>query len=322
MKLSAQQLEQFDEEGYVVVEDALRHEDLDPVIEEYDRYVAEKARELHGEGRIAHVYDDEPFERRLACMAEEDEEIYHASDAFIDIMHFRGKATFDFLCNERLVQLMEGILGSEIICSPIQHVRAKLPSDLASGKNSHVAPWHQDAQVHTEEADPHFILTVWVPLCEATPENGCLQIIPGVHKREVVFWSEGFGISEKNMPAGGVLPVPMKKGSVLFLDKLTPHGSGPNETDCIRWSMDLRYQQAGTPTGRSCYPDFAVLSRSNPASVLTDFSAWDRLWREALKEYPQKVGRKTRPEGPAPQKVEPRVERQPSLTIPQEGDVR
>ena len=49
MKLSAQQLEQFDEEGYVVVEDALRYEDLDPVIEEYDRFVAEKARELYGE---------------------------------------------------------------------------------------------------------------------------------------------------------------------------------------------------------------------------------------------------------------------------------
>ena len=237
-------------------------------------------------------------------MAEEDAETYHASDGFIDIMYFRGKATFDFLRNERLVRLIEGILGPEIICSPIQHVRAKLPSDLANGKNSHVAPWHQDAQVHTEEADPHFILTVWVPLCDATPENGCLQIIPRVHRREIVYWSEGFGISEENMPAGEVLTVPMKKGSVLLLDKLTPHGSGPNDTDRIRWSMDLRYQKAGTPTGRSCYPDFAVLSRSNPSSVLADHSEWDRLWREALEEYPQKVGRKTRPEGPASQKVE------------------
>ena len=305
MELSAQQLEQFNRAGYVVVEDALRHEDLDPVIEEYDLYVAKKARALYAEGRIRQLYDDEPFERRLACMAEEDAETYHASDGFIDIMYFRGKATFDFLRNERLVRLIEGILGPEIICSPIQHVRAKLPSDLANGKNSHVAPWHQDAQVHTEEADPHFILTVWVPLCDATPENGCLQIIPRVHRREIVYWSEGFGISEENMPAGEVLTVPMKKGSVLLLDKLTPHGSGPNDTDRIRWSMDLRYQKAGTPTGRSCYPDFAVLSRSNLSSVLTDYSEWDRLWRESVEEeYPQKVGRKTRPEGPASQKVE------------------
>ena len=65
MELSAPQLAQFDQDGYVVVEGCLRDEDLDPVIEEYDRYVAEKARELHGEGRIAQVYDDEPFERAL-----------------------------------------------------------------------------------------------------------------------------------------------------------------------------------------------------------------------------------------------------------------
>jgi ectoine hydroxylase-related dioxygenase (phytanoyl-CoA dioxygenase family) len=303
LELSAPQLAQFDQDGYVVVEGCLRDEDLDPVIEEYDRYVGEKARTLHGEGRISQAYDAEPFERRLACMAAEDEETYRAADVFIDIMNFRGKATFDFLRNERLVQLIEGVLGPEIICSPIQHVRAKLPSDLARGRNSHVAPWHQDAQVHTEEADPHFILTVWIPLCDATPENGCLRIIPRVHRGETVYWSEGFGISEENMPEGEVLTVPMKKGSVLLLDKLTPHGSGPNATDGIRWSMDLRYQKAGTPTGRSCYPDFAVLSRADPSSVLTEFATWDRLWLEALEEYPQKVGRKTRPDGPAPQKV-------------------
>ena len=47
-----------------------------------------------------------------------------------------------------------------------------------------------------------------------------------------------------------------------------PHRSTLNKTDEVRWSMDLRYQ-TGTPSGRPYYPDFAVRSRSNPASVLT-----------------------------------------------------
>jgi hypothetical protein len=303
MGLTPEQLTAFDEQGFLLIEDALKDEDLDPVIAEYEAYVGELARALYAGGRISRLYEDEPFERRLAKVCAEDEESYRASDAFIDIMHFRGKATFDFLRNERLVELMEGILGPAIICSPIQHVRAKLPADEARDLNSHIAPWHQDAQVHTEEADPHFILTVWLPLCDATSENGCLQIVPGVHKREIVYWSEGFGISEANMPEGEVLTLPMQKGSVLFLHKLTPHGSGPNRTDEIRWSLDLRYQKTGTPTGRSCYPDFTVCSQTHPDSVLRDHAEWDLRWREALTENAEKVGRKTRPEGPVRQEV-------------------
>ncbi|MFP6646532.1 MAG: hypothetical protein VCF24_23650, partial [Candidatus Latescibacterota bacterium] len=76
-----------------------------------------------------------------------------------------------------------GLVGPEIICSPIQHARAKLPESLLDpsrvvddeaadrlramiGEN--VAPWHQDAQVHLEVADPHPIVTVWIPLVDAT----------------------------------------------------------------------------------------------------------------------------------------------------------
>ena len=45
-----------------------------------------------------------------------------------------------------------------------------------NGSDPRVAPWHQDAGVTWEGADPHFILTVWIPLSPTTPENGCLQI--------------------------------------------------------------------------------------------------------------------------------------------------
>ena len=299
MRLTVEQRAHYECHGYVLIEGGLHAADLAPVIAAYETFIDTQARRLHDAGTVSQLFEEEPFDRRLVCLCEEDASIYD----HIDLMYCRLRGVFEFLRNPRLLDLVEGVVGPEIICSPIQHVRAKLPSDLARGRNSHVAPWHQDAQVHTEEADPHFILTVWIPLCDATPENGCLRIIPRVHRGETVYWSEGFGISEENMPEGEVLTVPMKKGSVLLLDKLTPHGSGPNATDGIRWSMDLRYQKAGTPTGRSCYPDFAVLSRAAPSSVLTEFATWDRLWLEALEEYPQKVGRKTRPDGPAPDKA-------------------
>jgi len=142
------------------------------------------------------------------------------------------------------------------------------------------------------------------PYYGATPENGCLQVIPGISTGKTVFWkSEGFGIDDENLP-GEPIDVPMKKGSVLFMHKLTPHGSGPNRTNNIRWSLDLRYQRTGTPTGRAVYPDFPVLSRSNPHSVLTDYEEWDRLWADAKKNNPTKAGRTNRLVGPTTVSVE------------------
>ena len=78
----------------------------------------------------------------------------------------------------------------------------------------------------------------------------------------------------------------MRKGSVLLLHKLIPHRSTPNLTDGIRWSMDLRYQKTGTPTGRELYPHFVTRSRSRPDSKYTDYEDWCRRWTGILEKVP------------------------------------
>ena len=134
-------------------------------------------------GHISALYADEPFDRRLVSICREDDAIYRE----LDIMYLRGRASFEFLRNDRLLDMVESLVGPEITCSPIQHTRAKLPAGVTpSGSDPHVAPWHQDAGVTWEEADPHFILTVWLPLCAATSENGCLQILPRAHRNGLV----------------------------------------------------------------------------------------------------------------------------------------
>ena len=273
MALTQDQFQHFVDEGYVIVKGALTGDDLDPVIAGIEAFVDGRARSLHEEGRITELHEGEPFERRLALITRENPSIYDD----IDIMHMRAEAVFRFLGNDRMLNLVGSLVGPEITCSPIQHLRAKLPEDVASGDSGcngsgdedalaarireNVAPWHQDAQVHHEDADPVFILTVWLPLCDTDEENGCLQIIPRVHHRGTVYWSEGFGIEESGLPEGKVLSLPMKKGDVLLMHKLIPHRSIPNRSGSIRWSLDLRYQQTGLPTGRSFYPNFIVRSQ-------------------------------------------------------------
>jgi phytanoyl-CoA hydroxylase len=286
MSLSPAQIDRFHTEGYLVVEDALTGADLDPVIHEYEERIDRRARELHAAGKMSRLYADEPFDQRLARICRETMELYPE----MDIMHHRGQAAFDFLRNEHLLDLVEGFVGPEITCSPIQHIRAKLPSGLTPavvGKgDTHVAPWHQDAGVTWAEADPHFILTVWIPMVDATPENGCMEILPrtlGIgllphHSKAGV----GTTILPDEMPDVEPVALPVRKGGVIFMHKETPHRSTPNYSETVRWSMDLRYQQIGTPTGRPFHPDFVVRSRANPSAVLTDHATWCRLWEEGL----------------------------------------
>ncbi len=135
-----------------------------------------RARELHAEGKIQDLYVAEPFERRLIHLHRQCEEIYPD----LDIMHLRGRAMFEFMRNDSLLDLVEPLIGTpEITCNPIQHLRPKLPASDPHG-GEHVAKWHQDIAVMLPEADPVFILTVWIALAEASPENGCMKIIPGV----------------------------------------------------------------------------------------------------------------------------------------------
>jgi phytanoyl-CoA hydroxylase len=286
MTLTPRQMDRFFTNGYLVVPNALTDADLEPVIREYEEKIDRRARELHAAGKLSRLYEAEPFERRLACICRETMEIYPE----MDIMVHRGKAAFDFLRNDRLLDLVECFVGPEITCSPIQHIRAKLPSALSpeiQGRgDTHIAPWHQDMGVTWADADPHFILTVWLPMVDATVENGCMEILPGLlgagllphHTKAGV----GTTIVPESLPAIEPVALPVKKGDVIFMHKEVPHRSTPNRSDTVRWSMDLRYQKTGTPTGRPFHPEFVVRSRSNPASVLTDHDAWRRMWIEGL----------------------------------------
>lgn len=283
MSLTDTELEQFHRDGYLLLVDTLSSDVLCPVIEEYRAYIERRAHELQAEGRISQLFENEPFERRLACICREDAELYRE----LDIMHLRGRAAFEFLRNPSLLDIVECLIGPEITCSPIQHIRPKLPNGLAPrGSDPHVVPWHQDAGVAWAEADPYFILTVWLPLTDASPENGCLQVMPGGHKKGLLMHhtKRGTGTKIRGIELPRIHPrvLPMSPGSILLMHNHLPHRSTKNVTDGVRWSADLRYQKTGTPTGRPFHPEFVARSRSNPASELTDHATWASRWEEAL----------------------------------------
>ena len=281
MKLTENQLQSFRENGYLVAEGVVTDADLAPVIGEYETWIDRQAGALQAAGRITDLHTGESFGRRFAGLYAQTPEI----GSGMDIMQMRGPATFAFLRNPNLLDAVESLIGPEILCSPIQHIRAKPPAALTGeGAGFFNVPWHQDAGVTWAEADDSDIVTCWLALVDATVENGCMEVMPDV-------WAQGFRehqaeggttIRPDLLPDTAARAVPVRKGGLVFMHRHTPHRSTPNFTDAVRWSLDLRYQPVGTPTGRPFHPAFVTRSRSHPETVLTDHAVWDQQWAEAL----------------------------------------
>ena len=193
---------------------------------------------------------------------------------------------------KKLLAAVEVFVGPEIYSNPTQHVRIKPPEDHLGQDGPIVGEmaqtvWHQDLATIMPEADNSRILTVWIAVSEATRENGCLLVAPGSHKRGLVKHCRDprSSYSRQAIPDRLVgdrrVALEMDPGDVLFMDKLTMHASLPNLSEDIRWSVDLRYQPGGEPTGRPWFPGFVARSRSAPESVLANAAAWAALWHRA-----------------------------------------
>lgn len=297
-RLTPAQLQQFEEDGYLVVEDVLDPQaDLQPVLDEYSALLDRLVDELIASGKLRSRYADLPFAERLTQVCLEgglvlsrhfDISLPQSGVTYDTPIHL-GPAVFRLLTNPRLLDVVESVVGPEIYSNPVQHIRTKLPPKVfAAGAQANglvgKVEWHQDNGVVLPEADEATILTVWLPLTDATPENGCLQVIPRSHRRGLLDHcpADQLRIPATLIPIEQAVPVPMRAGSALLMNQRTVHASMDNVTeDQVRISFDLRYQPVGQPTGRPSFPGFVARSAAHPETVLRDPAAWARLWLEA-----------------------------------------
>jgi len=188
---------------------------------------------------------------------------------------FAPASVFRLLTHPRLAAMAKQLLGAEdLVASPVQHIRIKppqrrLPAHAATDSAYARANWHQDEAVIHEGARGVDILTVWVAVTESTVANGCLRCVPGSHLAADDASRPDFGlrthcpgrefvgdiyIPDATIPESSRRNLEVNPGDAIVLHRRTVHGADANESDGIRWSFDLRYQAAGTATGRECFP--------------------------------------------------------------------
>jgi len=108
------------------------------------------------------------------------------------------------------------------------------------------APWHQDQAYWLPELDYH-ALGSWLPLHEVSVERGCMQFIPGSHKRGLRH-HEFSGDPASNLlivedvDASTAVPCPLPAGGVTFHHHLTLHYTAPNTTDLDRLAFPMEFQ--------------------------------------------------------------------------------
>src|SRR5437764_4808591 len=167
--LTAEQLTQFDRDGYVIVEGFFDDSDLQPVIDEIQAEVDRRAEELIAKGELSRSFKEFGFERQLAMISRESDKVAMS----IWNGGLCGPAFFNLIRNPKLLDIAEALCGPELIASSVYRLRPKIPSYSYGA-----VPWHQDSGYTEPYCDKSMMLTVWLPLVDATEENGCMWVIP------------------------------------------------------------------------------------------------------------------------------------------------
>jgi len=201
------QLRQFNDEGYLIVEDALTPELLGRLNEAVDG--------VEKRERVAKGLGPNDMVNKFRTVVED--------DTFLDLLDV--PKTFPLLWD---------ILGWNIQLY-ISHLIVYPPEQ--KGGEILKGGWHQDGGRPVPEMErphPRLSLKISYWLSDVTtPENGAMEIIPGSHKLDTK--PEGCDSGK------GVMPVCVKAGSAVLFDRRMWHRRGMNTSDITRRVLFFGY---------------------------------------------------------------------------------
>ena len=110
-------------------------------------------------------------------------------------------------------------------------------------------PWHQDHS-HFDLPLSTRVVGVWIALDQATPENGCMRVLPGWHRKGPMPHEQrrDFQLSDEQMMelTRDSLAVPLEPGGCLLFDSFLPHGTPANRTHLRRWAIQFHFLPINT----------------------------------------------------------------------------
>jgi hypothetical protein len=155
----------------------------------------------------------------------------------------------------KIVAILQQLIGPNVEYLSVKAVFKNAQTNFNS-------PWHQDW--YYWQGSPK--ISIWIALDDATPDNGCLRMVPGSHREhvamEVVDDGHGFNrrTSDEALQGRTIETVPVRRGDGIFFHDLTLHDSCPNRNGQERWTAIATYRDASQPDSSTVWQTALILS--------------------------------------------------------------
>lgn len=214
-------VQEFNENGFVVLEDVFSPSEIAAVSDEVNRVIEGRATYLP-EAEV--VYEPDSTPRRVR-------------NAFR--LHIYEQQFLNTAKHPKLIGPLEAILGKSLRLYGSQ-VFAK-PARVGTA-----VPAHQDMPYWPFE--PYELISSWIALDDSTIENGCVRYVAGSHKLGILphapsgVVGNSLGLEEDaSVAALEERPVEVRRGSCILHHALTVHRSEPNRSDHPRRGLIYVY---------------------------------------------------------------------------------
>lgn len=213
--ITKEHLQQYEREGYTIVEQLLTPAEMDEISEFMDRYIEEQVKQ-----GIRPEHLDKP----------------HAKDE-----------RFLALCaHPKILDAVEPFIGPNIVLFA-SHIISKAKGDGLA------VPWHQDAIYWPLE--PMQVITVWLAIDDSTVENGCMRVIPGTHTLGPIEHIEvehpetkvlHLELPSEYVDESKAVDCLIPRGGCSFHAPYLIHGSAPNTSSKRRCGYTMRFMPPST----------------------------------------------------------------------------
>jgi ectoine hydroxylase-related dioxygenase (phytanoyl-CoA dioxygenase family) len=257
---TAEEVERFAEDGFLVVERITTDEEIDWLAELYE-WIFDPS---NTDSPEAFARDQKSGEAQTESLLRQ-----------VFMPEFRFPQLLQTVYNRNARKYAAALLQADVDdVSCWGHMIRKAPG----GRE---APWHQDEAYWETELEYH-ALGAWLPLHEVTEEMGCMQFVRGSHRRGVYDHQPLNGdvemhllVADFDVESAEVVACPLPKGGVTFHSQRTLHFTATNRTDRPRLAFPTEFQLAprrrAEPALRPWVDDWRTVT--GPPDHLDEFPA-------------------------------------------------
>eukprot|EP00743_Colponemidia_sp_Colp-15_P001113 GILK01001225.1.p1 GENE.GILK01001225.1~~GILK01001225.1.p1 ORF type:complete len:344 (-),score=51.82 GILK01001225.1:128-1159(-) len=229
--------EHYEQHGFVVVKHLLTVEEMDKYRVRFIEYCDKKLKPPVG---MQVVKDVSLAKKKMTIEGQQ---------GITKLQDFQeDEVLFDYCQHPDVVKYTKSICGEDVKSVHTMFIN-KPPNVGESGRH----PLHQDL-LYFPFRPADRIVCSWTAMEQAGRDNGCLVVIPGTHKGDMMEhgypqWESGvnkayWGVQQLPEKIDKRVHLEMEPGDTVFFHPLLIHGSGTNRTQGYRKSISCHYASA------------------------------------------------------------------------------